>query len=141
MGARSGCWTDLAYLRQIDEPDDGAHLFRPADTYRIPPLKGLHVSLPGKSYGYGAAEQATHRAGGHRDWPRFLDAGENPPDGVVFRYALPEDAGEVGLEIRDAARRPGEGFFVVRGQEPGSPERLRILCCRRSLASTCSSGK
>ena len=95
---------DLAYLRQVDEPEDGVLLFRPADTYRIPFPKGLRLTLPGKTYGYGAAEEATYLPGGHRDGPRFLDAGENPPDGVVFRYSLPEDAGEVGLEIRDSAR-------------------------------------
>ena len=75
-------------------------------------MKGLRVPMPGKSYGYGGAAQATHLSGGHRDGPRFLDAGENPADGVVFRYELPEDAGEVGLEIRDSSRLLVRGFFV-----------------------------
>ena len=115
---------DLAFLRQADEPEDGAHLFRPADAYRIPALKGLRVSVPGKSYGYGAAEQATHLAGGHRDGPRLLDAGENPPDGVVIRYSLPEDAGEVELEIRDSSRRLVRSFSSSAASDPGpgSPE-------------------
>ena len=115
---------DLAYLRQADEPGDGARLFRPADTYRIPPLKGLRVSVPGKSYGYGAAEQATHRVGGYRDGPRFLDAGENPPDGVVFRYSLPEDAGEIKLEVRDSSRRLVRAFSsgAAGDPEPGAPD-------------------
>ena len=113
---------DLTYLRQVVEPEGGARLFRPADTYRIPFPKGLRLSMPGKSYGYGAAEEATFLPGGHRDGPRFLDAGENPPDGVVFRYELPppspsfrrkpesipgeghpQDSGEVTLEIRNPA--------------------------------------
>ena len=134
---------DLAYLRQIDEPDGGAHLFRPAGTYRIPFVKGLRLSLPGKSYGYGAAEEATHLSGGHRDGPRFLDAGENPPDGAVVRYELPspspsfrrkpesipgeghpQDSGEVSLEIRDSARRLVRSFSscAAKDPEPGAPE-------------------
>ena len=115
---------DLAYLRQVDDTEGGARLFRPSDTYRIPPLKGLRVPMPGKSYGYGAAEQATHLSGGHRDGPRLLDAGENPPDGVVIRYELPEDAGEVGLEIRDPAGRLVKGFSssAAKDPEPGEPE-------------------
>ena len=115
---------DLTYLRQVDEPEGEKRLFKPADTHRIPPLKGLRVSLPGKSYGYGAAEQATHLSGGHRDGPRFLDAGENPPEGVVVRYELPEDAGEVRLEIRDSAGRLVRGFSssAAKDLEPGAPE-------------------
>ena len=134
---------DLAYLRQIDEPDGGAHLFRPAGTYRIPFPKGLRLVLPGKSYGYGAAAEATYLSGGHRDGPRFLDAGENPPDGVVFRYELPppspsfrrkpesipgeghpQDSGEVTLEIRDAAGRLLRSFSSTEAKEPelGDPE-------------------
>ena len=115
---------DLTYLRQIDEPESGAHLFRPADTYRIPFVKGLRLSLPGKSYGFGAAEQATYLSGGHRDGPRFLDAGANPPDGVVVRYALPEDAGEVRLDILDSAGEPVRGFSssAASVQVPGEPE-------------------
>ena len=115
---------DLTYLRQVDEQEGDAHLFKPADTYKIPPLKGLRVSLPGKSYGYGAAEQATHLSGGHRDGPRLLDAGENPPEGVVVRYELPEDAGEVRLEIRDSAGRLVRGFSssAAKDLEPGAPE-------------------
>ncbi len=114
---------DLTYLRQADEPEDGARLFRPADTYRIPFPKGLRVSVPAKSYGYGAAEQATHLSGGHRG-PRFLDAGENPPDGVVIRYSVPEDAGEVGLEIRDSSRRLVRSFSSNAAGDPetGAPE-------------------
>ena len=82
------------------------------------------MSLPGKSYGYGAAEQATHLSGGHRDGPRLLDAGENPPEGVVVRYELPEDAGEVRLEIRDSAGRLVRGFSssAAKDLEPGAPE-------------------
>ena len=139
---------DLAYLRQIDEPEGGAHLFRPVDTYRIPFPKGLRSSLPGKSYGFGAAEQATHLPGGHRGGPRLLDAGENPPDGVVFRYELPpsfrrracpvldtgpesipgeghpQDSVEVRLEIRDSAGRLVRDFSssAASNPEPGAPE-------------------
>ena len=132
---------DLAYLRQVDEPEGGAHLFRPADTYRIPFPKGLRLVLPGKSYGYGAAEEATYLPGGHRDGPRFLDAGENPPDGVVFRYELPppspsfrrkpesipgeghpQDSGEVRLEIRDAAGRLVRSFSTCAVKDPAPGE-------------------
>ena len=115
---------DLTYLRQIDEPEGGAHLFRPADTYRIPFVKGLRLSMQGKSYGYGAAEEATYLSGGHRDGPRFLDAGANPPDGVVVRYVLPEEAGDVRLDILDSAGRLVRGFSssAARDLAPGEPE-------------------
>ena len=115
---------DLTYLRQIDEPEGGAHLFRPADTYRIPFVKGLRLSMPGKSYGYGAAEEATYLSGGHRDGPRFLDAGANPPDGVVVRYELPEEAGEVRLDILDPAGRLVRGFSssAAKDSAHGEPE-------------------
>ena len=115
---------DLTCLRQVVEPEGGAHLFRPADTYRIPFPKGLRLVLPGKSYGYGAAEEATYLPGGHRDGPRFLDAGENPPDGVVIRYSLPEEKGEVGLEIRNPAGLLVRSFSSspASDAEPGAPE-------------------
>ena len=115
---------DLTYLRQIDEPEGGAHLFRPADTYRIPFVKGLRLSMPGKSYGYGAAEEATYLSGGHRDGPRFLDAGANPPDGAVVRYVLPEEAGEVRLDILDPAGRLVRGFSssAAKDSAHGEPE-------------------
>jgi len=74
---------DISPLRQIADikSDSGAVLFKPAPAYRV-------------------------RRSTYTDTPLPLDepAGENPPDGAVIDYALPQGAsGPVTLEILDAS--------------------------------------
>ena len=73
---------DISPLRQFDnlKADTGAFLFRPGLAYRV-------------------------RRSTNTDTPLPIDepAGENPPDGAVIDYYLPESiAGQVTLEILDA---------------------------------------
>ena len=97
---------DLAYLRQSIKTTGDIHLYKPADAFRIPPVTGLVLTLPGKNYGLGAATQATYiaeNAFNGSPKQRFLNAGTNPPDGVVIRYLLPEKFdSEVILELLDS---------------------------------------
>ena len=89
---------DLSLLRQLSEQTTNTplHLFEPSPTYRIPlrmsaERKSNKTSGPGKNYGIGLGVAATFR---EHETPHgeiirtFLDAGHNPPDGVVVTYYL-----------------------------------------------------
>ena len=97
---------DLAPLRQLtaDTIRKSAHLFKPDPTYRLLPTIGAVASErvgPGKNYwtalGVGATfeEIPTPDGGFTRS---FLDAGENPPEGVVVTYHL-QDQPEQGATL------------------------------------------
>ena len=118
---------DLTYLRQSCKPTDDIYLYTPADTFRIPPLKGSRLSQAGKNYGFGAAPQATYISEDRLDGPpkqHFLNAGANPPDGVVIRYRLPEILNsEVTLELLDSEGSTLRHFSSVApsSSPPGAP--------------------
>jgi hypothetical protein len=88
---------DISPLRQLGEmkADAGAFLFKPDDAYRV-------------------------RRSNYTDTPLPIDepAGENPPDGAVIDYALPQGtAGPVTLEVLDAG-----GKVVRRYASNDTPE-------------------
>ena len=110
---------DLAVLRQLDEEvaDASVHLFEPAQTYRIaPPIQGGSGEMPGpgKRYYFGIGAPATYyevqTATG--DIVRtMLDAGTNPPDGVMVTYYLKERPdGEATLTFLDSGGRSIKSF-------------------------------
>jgi photosystem II stability/assembly factor-like uncharacterized protein len=101
---------DLTPLRQLDPRalDAPVHLFPPRPAYRIvPPIFSTSPTGPGKNYmlalGYPATFTESSPASGET-MRRFLDAGTNPPDGLVVTYHLKETPpGEVTLRFLDAS--------------------------------------
>jgi photosystem II stability/assembly factor-like uncharacterized protein len=136
---------DLTPLHQMAAamPDGDAHLFAPRPTVRWRAYRG-HGMKPGPGgeiayrmagsvgYAYRQVEAAT---GEKKE--RLLDAGENPPNGVVVHYWLREaPAGDVTLAFVDADGREIRAFTsrpepragtpvasagATGGEEPGSP--------------------
>ncbi|MCH8205433.1 MAG: exo-alpha-sialidase, partial [Chloroflexi bacterium] len=109
---------DVSPLQQVadDVAQAAAHLMRPRDTYRLLPQSGhLPARAPGKNYylgmlGIGAASYERQMPDGttRRVW---LDAGQNPADGVVMSYYLrAEPEGEVTLRVVDSAGREAASF-------------------------------
>ncbi len=91
---------DLTVLRQLADEPGGAtvRLFKPADTYRIAPAMGVgREPGPGKNYNLGMGAPATFyesKTSGGETVRTMLDAGTNPPAGVLVTYYLkdrPED--------------------------------------------------
>jgi photosystem II stability/assembly factor-like uncharacterized protein len=100
---------DLTPLQQLTDPvlREPAHLFAPRSTYRLPPPMGYgRPPSPGKSYmvAQGAPATYTETPSPTGQMVRtFLDAGKNPPDGVVVTYYLrPKPEGEVTLSFLEA---------------------------------------
>lgn len=101
---------DLSVLRQMGQEvmEKQAHLFRPADTirrwinWRVYPAR-----TESKNYmiSSGVGVTFTEKKNEYNEPIRkFLDAGENPPQGVLIYYTLPENSGEpVTLELLDGA--------------------------------------
>lgn len=108
-----GFWIldDLALIRKIPELKNDVHLFKPAATYRFPPPRPETKSSkqdpsPGKHYSLGLGVAGTFYEKKHSDG-RFtkvlLDAGANPPEGVVVHYFIANDLEDnLTLEFRDS---------------------------------------
>ncbi len=91
---------DMTPLRQAadDLAGKSAHLFTPRDTIRFPGGRGFgHSPVPGKNYWFAGGmipsyDRITTPDGETEN--HYLDAGNNPPDGVLIHYFLkdkPED--------------------------------------------------
>ena len=100
---------DVTQLHQISDELQGQRfkLLKPRTTYRLAsPFRGRKPS-EGKNYqlSLGAAVTFTESKGAHGETVRkFLDAGQNPPDGVVVSYWLGPDHGDdLSLSFLDAA--------------------------------------
>ncbi|UCG22625.1 MAG: glycosyl hydrolase [Chloroflexota bacterium] len=115
---------DLTALHQLVnlQPVGGAALLKPRDTYRLPvPIfarlfeapedcKQYHVTL-----GVNATYYVRKSEAGERLYD-FLDAGEDPPEGVVINYYFKEKpAGEVTLTLQDAS---GDAIRTFSSQKP-----------------------
>jgi photosystem II stability/assembly factor-like uncharacterized protein len=117
---------DLAVLRQAGAgvAAEELHLFEPAPTYRFtPPLNGGKTDGGSKSYSPGLGYACAYY---DRDQPDgetvrvMLDAGANPPDGVVVHYFL-KDApeGEATITFLDAGGEEIKRFSSTRLAAPG----------------------
>jgi photosystem II stability/assembly factor-like uncharacterized protein len=108
---------DLTPLHQWREEvaQSAAHLFTPRAAYRlVPPISSATPTGPGKNYmlalGYAATFTEATRAPGETV-RTFLDAGTNPPNGVVVTYFLEEEPrGVVTLSFKNGAGRPIRTF-------------------------------
>ena len=122
---------DLALLRQFadDLLERPAHLFKPDPTHRFLPILGVIADErigPGKNYSVAQGVQATFEDRSTPDGGMartFLDAGENPPDGVVVTYHLREPSEEgAALAFLD-----GEGTAIGRFDVSGDPGMHRFV--------------
>ena len=102
---------DLSVLRQLTEVEDGAriHLFRPRKTYRVlsePYGYWRQTSGRTKHYQLSLGIPTTYRVLETEHGTRSIapiDAGQNPPNGVVVTYFLDEELdGEVTLSFLDS---------------------------------------
>src|SRR5437764_706401 len=101
---------DISPLRQLSDEVCGAsvHLFQPRSTTRF--LAAFSYEMPptpGKNFAFLGPFQATYRqqeiATGEKV-RKYLDAGQNPPDGVIIHYYLKEQPqGEVTLSFLTAS--------------------------------------
>jgi photosystem II stability/assembly factor-like uncharacterized protein len=119
---------DLTPLHQWREEvrRSAAHLFTPRPAYRlVPPISSGTPTGPGKNYmlalGYAATfTEATPAPG--ETVRTFLDAGTNPPHGVVVTYWLGEEpAGVVTLSFKDGAGRIIRAFASDAAGDPRAP--------------------
>jgi photosystem II stability/assembly factor-like uncharacterized protein len=120
---------DLSPLRRLSEDvaSADAHLFSPRVTVRTRPLPGAGraSALGQKNYsmGLGAAFTYVEQKSPDGELKRILlDAGENPPNGVVVNYYLKDQpAGEVKLEFLD---RDGTSIksFTSKAEEAEKPD-------------------
>ena len=123
---------DLAVLRQLrdDIADAPVHLFAPPPTYRVASRWAVgRQPGPGKNYVLDLGSPATfyeERTASGEAVRTMLDAGTNPPDGVVVTYYLkdrPED--EVTLAFLDSKGQTIKSFSSTPAddaQPPGGPE-------------------
>jgi photosystem II stability/assembly factor-like uncharacterized protein len=102
---------DLTPLHQMSGSQEPVTLYKPRDTvrFRVYDRSGYRKSAPPGYRSYHLTGPVTVAytvretpSGGKT--PEYLDAGKNPPPGVIMHYAFTEKpAGEVTLDILDAA--------------------------------------
>lgn len=101
---------DISPLRQIaaDAAADTVRLFKPRDTIRYPGGGGFggHAPIPGRNYSFAAGMMTAYdysQKPGEQPVRTQLDAGQNPDNGVVVQYYLPEaPEDEVVLTFKDS---------------------------------------
>lgn len=100
---------DITPLHQLQDAllAKDAHLFKPRDSWRVkrPLFEGFGGGAPGKNYNVNFTEILTYYEDKtDENWTnrRFLDAGENPPEGAIITYHLKEKAANLQVEILDA---------------------------------------
>ena len=113
---------DLTQLHQLRAgvEDEGLHLLKPRDTYKLAPPFRLRTPAVGKNYMLGLGSSSgyteTKRATGEVI-TNVLDGGENPPAGVMVHYWLkekPED--EVVLTIEDSQGGMIKSFSSIKAE-------------------------
>ncbi|MGH2584373.1 MAG: VPS10 domain-containing protein [Dehalococcoidia bacterium] len=117
---------DLTPLRQhTDEiADRAAHLFPPRPTIRFRAAGGAGKALPGVNYsgGIGGVSYVEKKKPDGEIERTLLDAGTNPPDGVIVHYHLKErPAGDLTLEFLDADGRVIRAFSSRPEENPEPP--------------------
>lgn len=119
---------DLTVLRQVTTGsiDKPVHLMQPRATVRLRSPSPSRKPSQGKQYrlSLGADVTYTEVVGpGGGTVRRFLDAGENPPRGVIFTYFLKEKPqGEVNLTLTDDEGRLIKGFSSLPKDESANGE-------------------
>ena len=115
---------DLAVLRQAsdDLAEHDLHVFEPAPTYRFtPPLGAGRPAGPGKNYALGLGYAAAYRDEKRPDGETvrvMLDAGANPPDGVLVHYFLKtKPEGEATITFLDSKRNEIKSFSSVKPEK------------------------
>jgi hypothetical protein len=107
------------------------HLFAPRPAYRlVPPINSGTPAGPGKNYmvalGYAATFTETTPAPGETV-RTFLDAGANPPHGVVVTYVLREEPrGTLALRFKDGAGRLIRAFSSDAGDKANASRAPRV---------------
>ncbi len=119
---------DVALLHQFpDAASDGqatTQLFRPRDTTRYGRLEGFgHSPVLGKNYAFAGglipAFNQTKDPDGEKK-TAWLDAGTNPPNGVIVHFALTEEPAEpITLTFLDAE---GQEIREFKSKEPQAEE-------------------
>ena len=107
---------DVTQIRQLTDgiSNDSFHLMKPRAALRLPSAFGARKVTAGKNYQLALGANVTFIDTEQPDGEMtrtFLDAGQNPPNGVVVTYYLkekPED--EVTLSFQDAAGAPIKAF-------------------------------
>jgi hypothetical protein len=120
---------DVTPLHQMEGAiaDAEAHLFAPRSTVRWRAYRGHGVKPgPGREVAYrmvgsmGSAYRQVEAATGEKK-ERLLDAGENPPNGVIVHYWLKEaPLGDLTFAFLDAEGREIRSFTSRATNEPGT---------------------
>jgi photosystem II stability/assembly factor-like uncharacterized protein len=107
---------DITPLRKMSDEVRQAQvqLFTPRATVRFKNAFGFPSALPGRNYNFTGPFMATSRV---KELPTgeklnvFIDAGQNPPSGVIVYYALKEKPeGDISLTFRDADGKEIKSF-------------------------------
>ncbi len=117
---------DITPLRQISDEvrEANAYLLQPRSTTRL--LTAFSYEMPptsGKNFSFLGPFQVTYRqqeiATGQKV-KRYLDAGQNPPDGALIHYYLKEQPqGEVTLTFLDASGKVIRTFSSEKKEQSG----------------------
>ena len=127
---------DLTVLHQLaaEETEGSARILKPADTLRPPPGvdSGRQIG-EGKNYQLALGATATFYESEKPNGEKlrtFLDAGANPPEGVVVTYYLAEKPeGEVTLTFLDANGGEIKGFSnngPEKGEKKDGPKEVAV---------------
>ncbi|MEA2597603.1 MAG: hypothetical protein QOF01_4072 [Thermomicrobiales bacterium] len=119
---------DMTLFRQLAgtaPAPDATHLFTPRETIRYGSMFTFgHAPVTGLNYAFAATQVPAYD---YKKMPdgeikvKWLDAGENPPDGVIVHYTLPDDApGDVSLTFLDDA---GNELRTVKSKKPEDDEK------------------
>jgi photosystem II stability/assembly factor-like uncharacterized protein len=115
---------DITPLRRMSDEvrQAQAHLFPPRPTARFKQAFGFPSTLPGRNYNFTGPFMATSRV---KELPTgekinvFIDAGQNPPSGVIVYYALKDKPeGDITLTFLD-----GEGKEIKSFSSKEPPEK------------------
>ena len=114
---------DVSPLHQLGDANGKTHLLKPRTTVQFKTARSIaHPPSSGKSYTMVGSTMATYRMKKNAEGkpePTYLDAGENPPDGVVVFYSLKDKPeGEVKLTFLDAHNNEIKSFVSKPDEEP-----------------------
>ncbi|HEX3721887.1 MAG TPA: glycosyl hydrolase [Nitrolancea sp.] len=120
---------DVTPLHQLaaGEGKNGAHVFKPRTTVQYKTAGSIgHPPSSGKSFLMVGATMVTYRQKKDENGepePEFLDAGKNPPDGVIVFYSLgSKPTGEVKLTFLDSSGSEIKSFVSKPDEEEKKPK-------------------